>query len=211
MKNQIKKFGPNNVFVLTARPPSSATAIHEWLKTKGIKIPFKNITGLGNSSGDAKASWMLEKFSEGYNDMYFVDDALPNVEAVKHALSQLDIKSNVQQAKVKFSNSLDDGFNGILEDVSGIDSKKRYSRSKARKRGEGKGKFRIFVPPSHEDFVGLLYNFIGKGEQGNKHRNFFEKALIKPLNRAYQELNSAKQAIANDYRGLIQQFPDIAN
>ena len=209
MKNQIKKFGPNNVFVLTARPPSSATAIHEWLKTKGIKIPLKNITGLGDSTGEAKANWMLQKFSEGYNDMYFVDDALPNVEAVKHALDQLDIKSNVQQAKIKFSNSLDDNFNSILEDVSGIDSKKRYSRSKARKRGEGKGKFRIFVPPSHEDFVGLLYNFIGKGEQGNRHRDFFEKALIKPLNRAYQELNAAKQSIANDYRGLVQQFPEI--
>tara|TARA_R100001463_G_scaffold3381_2_gene13766 strand:+ start:13196 stop:19981 length:6786 start_codon:yes stop_codon:yes gene_type:complete len=209
MKNQIKKFGPNNVFVLTARPPSSATAIHEWLKTKGIKIPLKNITGLGNSTGEAKANWMLQKFSEGYNDMYFVDDALPNVEAVKNALDQLDIKSNVQQAKIKFSNSLDDNFNSILEDVSGIDSKKRYSKSKARKRGEGKGKFRIFVPPSHEDFVGLLYNFIGKGKQGNKHRDFFEKALIKPLNRAYQELNAAKQSIANDYRGLVQQFPDI--
>tara|TARA_R100001198_G_scaffold96012_1_gene84074 strand:+ start:8 stop:2161 length:2154 start_codon:yes stop_codon:yes gene_type:complete len=124
-------------------------------------------------------------------------------------LNQLDVKAPTQQDKLKFSNSLDDGFNGILEDVSGIDSKKRYSRSKARKRGEGKGRFRFFVPPSHEDFVGLLYNFIGKGEQGNKHRDFFEKALIKPLNRAYQELNAAKQSIANDYRGLVEQFPDI--
>ena len=44
MKNQIKKFGPQNVFVLTARPQNSDIAIHEWLKSKGVNIPFKNIT-----------------------------------------------------------------------------------------------------------------------------------------------------------------------
>jgi len=209
MRNQIKKFGPNNVFVLTARPPQSAEAIHAWLKSKDINIPLENITGLGNSTGEAKAVWMLEKFAEGYNDMYFVDDALPNVKAVKNVLDQLDIKSKVVQAKVKFSKSMDKDFNNILEDVTGIDSKKRFSDAKARKRGSGKGRFRFFVPPSHEDFVGLLYNFIGKGEKGNKHRDFFEKALIKPLNRAYRELNQAKQAIANDYRNLIKQMPDV--
>ena len=209
MRNQIKKFGVDNVFVLTARPPQSAEAIHGWLKSKGITIPLKNITGLGNSTGEAKALWMLEKFAEGYNDMYFVDDALSNVKAVKNVLNQLDIKSNVQQAKTKFSKTMNNDFNDILEDVTNIESKKRFSDAKARKRGEGKGRFRFFVPPSHEDFVGLLYNFIGKGEKGNKHRDFFEKALIQPLNKAYRQLNEAKQAIANDYRNLIKQMPDI--
>ena len=209
MKNQISKFGPENVFVLTARPPQSATAIHEWLKTKGINIPFENITGLGNSTGEAKAMWMLEKFAEGYNDMYFVDDALPNVKAVKNALEQLDIKSNVQQAKSKFSKTMNSEFNKILEDVTGIDAKKRFSAMKARKRGESKGRFRFFVPPSHEDFVGLLYNFMGKGRQGDKHREFFEKALVRPLNRAYREIDTAKQAIANDYRSLNKKFSNV--
>jgi len=211
MKNQIKKFGPENVFVLTARQQQADTAIHGWLKSQGINIPIENITGLGNSTGEAKALWMLNKFSEGYNDMYFVDDALPNVEAVKSALEQLDVKSNVQQARLKFSNSMSDDFNQVLEDVTGVDAKKRFSDVKARKRGASKGKFRYFIPPSHEDFVGLLYNFMGKGELGNKHRDFFEKALIKPLNRAYRELNAAKQAIANDYRLLRKSNPDIVN
>jgi len=209
MRNQIKKFGVDNVFVLTARPPQSAPAIQAWLESKGITIPLENITGLGNSTGEAKALWMLEKFAEGYNDMYFVDDALSNVKAVKNVLNQLDIKSKVQQAKTKFSKSMNNDFNDILEDVTGIQSKKRFSDAKARKRGQGKGRFRFFVPPSHEDFVGILYNFIGKGEKGNKHRDFFEKALIQPLNKAYRQLNEAKQAIANDYKNLIKQMPDI--
>tara|TARA_R100001163_G_scaffold15749_1_gene14230 strand:- start:370 stop:7512 length:7143 start_codon:yes stop_codon:yes gene_type:complete len=209
MRNQIKKFGPKNVFVLTARPPESATAIHGWLKSKGINIPQENITGLGNSTGEAKASWMLEKFTQGYNDMYFVDDALSNVKAVKKVLDQLDIKSKVVQARIKFSLDMDKTFNDILQQLTGIESIKKFSEAKGKKRGEGKGRFRLFVPPSHEDFVGLLYNFMGRGSQGNKHRDFFEKALVKPLNKAFRDLSMAKQSIANDYRNLIKQMPDI--
>ena len=202
-----KKFGPENMFVLTARPAAAQKPIFDFLKANGLNIPLKNITGLGNSTSEAKALWMADKVAEGYNDFYFADDALQNVQAVKNMLDQFDVKSKIQQAKVKFSKDMDGEFNNILEDVTGIESKKRYSQAKARKRGEGKGRFRFFVPPSHEDFAGLLYNFMGKGEKGNKHREFFEQALLKPLNRAYQELTAAKQAIATDYKNLIKQFP----
>ena len=203
------KFGPKNMFVLTARPPAAQKAIFDFLKANGLNIPVKNITGLGNSTAEAKALWIADKVGEGYNDFYFADDALQNVQAVKNTLDQFDVKSKVQQAKVKFSKSMNNDFNKILEEVTGIDAKKRFSDIKARKRGEKKGKFRLFIPPSHEDFVGLLYNFMGKGRRGDQHRNFFEQALVKPLNRAYREIDTAKQAIANDYKSLNKDFLDI--
>jgi hypothetical protein len=203
------KFGPENMFVLTARPPQAAQAIFDFLTANGLNIPLENITGLANSTSEAKALWIADKVGEGYNDFYFADDALQNVQAVKNMLDQFDVKSKVQQAKVKFSKGIGDQFNDILEDVTGIASEKRFSAMKARKRGASKGKFRFFIPPSHEDFVGLLYNFMGKGKQGNAHRDFFEQALIRPLNRAYRELNTARQSIANDYKNLNKQFPDV--
>ncbi len=203
------KFGPENMFVLTARPPQAQKAIFDFLKANGLNIPLENITGLGNSTSEAKALWIADKVGEGYNDFYFADDALQNVQAVKNMLDQFDVKSKVQQAKVKFSKDLNTEFNNVLRDVTGIASEKRFSNVKARKRGASKGKFRFFIPPSHEDFVGLLYNFIGKGKQGNAHRDFFEQALIRPLNRAYRELNTARQSIANDYKNLNKQFPDV--
>ena len=203
------KFGPENMFVLTARPPAAQKAIFDFLKANGLNIPLKNITGLGNSTAEAKALWVADKVGEGYNDFYFADDALQNVQAVKNMLDQFDVKSKVQQAKVKFSKSMNDNFNDILENVTGIEAKKRFSAVKARKRGASKGKFRFFIPPSHEDFVGLLYNFIGKGKEGNKHRDFFEESLIKPLLRADRELNTARQSIANDYRSLNKQFKNV--
>ena len=203
------KFGPENMFVLTARPPQSQKAIFDFLKANGLNIPLKNITGLGNSTAEAKALWVADKVAEGYNDFYFADDALQNVQAVKNMLDQFDVKSKVQQAKVNFSKGMDSNFNKILQDVTGIEFKKRFSDIKARKRGEKKGRFRFFVPPSHEDFVGLLYNFMGKGRKGDQHRDFFEKALVRPLNRAYREIDTAKQAIANDYKALNKQFGGV--
>ena len=203
------KFGPENMFVLTARPPAAQKAIFDFLKANGLNIPIKNITGLGNSTSEAKALWIADKVGEGYNDFYFADDALQNVQAVKNMLDQFDVKSKVQQAKVKFSKDMNTDFNNILEEVTGIEAKKRFSDIKARKRGKSKGKFRVFIPPSHEDFVGLLYNFMGKGKKGDQHRDFFEQALVRPLNRAYREIDTAKQAIANDYKELNKQFADV--
>ena len=204
-----KKFGPKNMFVLTARPPQAAKAIFDFLKANGLNIPLKNITGLANSTSEAKAMWVANKVGEGYNDFYFADDALQNVQAVKNMLDQFDVKSKVQQARIQFSRDLDTEFNGILEEVTGIEAFKRFDFIKARKRGANKGKFRFFIPPSHEDFIGLLYNFMGKGKRGNEHRDFFEQALVRPLNRAYREIGAAKQAVANDYKDLNKQLPDV--
>ena len=224
MRNQISKYGPSNVFVLTARQQESAQPIHEWLNGKGISIPIENITGLGKSEGSAKGQWMLQKFAEGYNDMYFVDDALPNVDAVREVLDELDIKSKVVQAKIKFSKSgpkkmseiisegeadLSSDLNTILEQTKGVDRKKVFSAAKARKRGKNKGKFKFFVPPSADDFAGLMYAFMGKGKQGEKHHQFFKENLFDPFSKGVRHLNRVKQTVANDMKELRKAMPEV--
>ena len=208
-KKLASKFGTDNMFILTARPAASAPAIQKFLKENGLNIPLKNITGLGNSTADAKALWVLDKAAEGYNDFYFADDAIQNVEAVKSMLDQIDVKSKVQQARVKFSVSQSKYFNSILEDISKIPGFEKFSEKVGEARGKGKGKFRVFIPPSHEDFIGLLYNFMGRGKKGNNHRKFFETTLIKPLNRAYRKMNEYKQVIANNYKKIKKSMPDV--
>jgi hypothetical protein len=209
MKNQIKKYGPENVFILTARAPQSEQAIHDWLASNGINIPRKNVTGLGNSTGQAKADWMLEKFAEGYNDMYFVDDALPNVEAVKNVLEQLDIKSKVVQAKIKFSRKAPLDLNVILEQTKGIPAEKRFSTQEARKVGIGKGRLKFFVPPSAEDFKGLVYSFLGRGREGDAHAAWFKKHLFDPFAKGIRQWNTYKQAMSDDYQVIKKQFKTV--
>jgi hypothetical protein len=91
--------GQRDMFVLTARPANSAPAIKEFLDGLGLNIPIENIVGLGDGKAQAKADWFTKKYSEGYNDFYFADDAPQNVKAVRTAMSQLDVKSKVQLAK----------------------------------------------------------------------------------------------------------------
>jgi len=111
-----RKFGNKDVYVLTARPANSANAIHEFLKGIGLDIPLANITGLASSDPQAKANWVVGKFAEGYNDFYFADDHVGNVNAVSTALSALDnVRSNVELAKAaKYSKKIRREYSAIL-------------------------------------------------------------------------------------------------
>lgn len=400
MKKMIGKFGPENFFILTARPADSAVPIHQFLASIGIDIPLENITGLGNSAAQAKADWITNKAAEGYNDFYFTDDHLPNVEAVKKALdipgvdskvqqalvkfsltskqdlkwniadsggityfnvnnkeysiiltntgnfgygdkdqrildnlikkynledeeanllgsyeggtlnlvfsdfdgdveitgagnafevfgtvingvldyvksnetegliftaaepsrkklynamaaiyanklgwnafyedgvyiiskypvremassfsgqpkqvkdvlNVVDVKSEIQQARAKFSKSLDKDFNQIIEDTKGTENYKVFSDVVARKRGAKKNKFDFYVPPSAADFELLLYNFMGKGTKGEEHREFFANALLKPYTNGNDLMDAARQSIKREYKKLNKAFPEI--
>ena len=209
MKKMIGKFGPDNFFILTARPADSAGPIHQFLKSIGIEIPLKNITGLGNSAAQAKADWMTAKAAEGYNDFYFADDAIQNVTAVKNALEVLDVKSKIQQARIKFSKTISPEFNKIIEENTGMENYKVFSDIVARRRGAKKNIFDIYVPPSAADFELLLYKFIGKGELGEQQKEFFNDALLKPYANGLDLMDAARQSIKNDYKALTDQFPDI--
>ena len=209
-KNRLDKFGPENMYILTARPAESATAIHGWLKSKGLEIPLENITGLGNSKGEAKAMWMLEKFSEGYNDMYFVDDALPNVKAVRDVLRQLDIKSDVQQALMFSKQNRGKEIHNILEYSTGVKAEKQFSKAEAEIRGKNVKRRTFFMPDSAADFELLIEPMLGKGKKGLENRKWFEENLIMPFERGINNLNKATQKTQNEYMDLRKKMKDTA-
>ena len=203
---RMKKYGPEDNFILTARPPESAPHIHMWLRMEGYEIPLKNIAALGNSTAAAKALWMLRKFEQGYNDFYFADDALANVKEVKNVLDQLDVKSKVQQA-IQFSKSgLSKNFNKIVEETTGLKAEYEISGTKAELLGRAKGARSIIVPGA-QDFMGLMQNFMGKGKKGEAHQKFFEDNLVKPFAKGTNDLNNVKQRVAEDFKALTKQFP----
>jgi len=209
MKKMIGKFGPENFFILTARPADAAVPIHEFLSSIGIDIPLENITGLGNSAAQAKADWMVGKAAEGYNDFYFSDDAIQNVKAVRDALNVLDVKSKIQQARLKFSRTMSQEFNNIIEANTGMENYKVFSDITARRRGANKNKFDFYVPPSAADFELLLYKFMGKGATGEAQKQFFEEALIIPYINGVDLMDAARQSIKRNYKELLKAFPDV--
>jgi hypothetical protein len=210
------KFGSGDIFVLTARPNSAGPAIKQFLDSIGINIPLKNITGLEDGSPQAKVDWILNKTAEGYNDFYFADDSLANVEGVRQVLDAVDVKNKVQQAIADKAKRLNIEFNKQIEDVTGKEDFKKYSDARARLEGKQKDKgiFKRFInqftiTPSADDFMGLMYAFMGKGKQGNKHAQFIKENLMDPYNKAEQELLSAKVTVANDFAALKDAFPTL--
>jgi len=198
--------GTEDVFVLTARAPQAAIAIKEFLDSQGLNIPLKNITGLGKSTGEAKANWMIDKAAEGYNDFYFADDAYQNVKAVKDVMSVIDVKSKTQQAKFSLSEDLNSDFNKILENKSGIGAEKVYSDAKAKTIGASKGKFKFFIPASAEDFVGLLYPTLAKGKLGDEQMAWYKERLLNPFARAAENLSRDRVNLMSDFKALKKEL-----
>jgi hypothetical protein len=196
--------GNEDLFVLTARAPKAQQAIYEFLKSQSVEFKKQNIVGLGNSTGEAKAQWLVGKAAEGYNDFYFAvaDDAVANVSAVKKAMSVLDVKSKIQQARPKFSKSLSEDFNKIIEETKGIGAEKTYSEARAKQIGASKGKGKFWIPYSAEDMLGLIYPLIGKGKVGDAQMKFFKENLFNPFSKAMDSLAAARVQLMADFEAL---------
>jgi len=99
--------------------------------------------------------------------------------------------------------SMNTAINKMLERKKGILATEIISKTTATLAGAKKGKYNIIVPPSAEDFEGLIYNFIGSKEQGNKDKEFFNEKLFRPLARANFNLNAERQVVKRNYKSLL--------
>jgi hypothetical protein len=130
---------------------------------------------------------------------------VPNSE-VLNRMSELD--ADAKQTNKEFYDSVDlnKEFNDILEVKTGIASEKRYKRVKAEVVGANKGRFQFFIPPSAEDFTGLLYSTLAKGKLGDAQMAWYKKNLLDPYGKAMNELSSARIAMMNDYKQLKKEL-----
>ena len=86
--DQALERGDSDVVILTARHPKSEKAVREVLRKRyGYKADRIKFKGVGHSSGAAKANYLVNSVAKhGYEGVFFADDAIQNVEAVKDAL-----------------------------------------------------------------------------------------------------------------------------
>jgi len=114
----------------------------------------------------------------------------------------IDKFNNKQESNFTNSLSLDKDFNDIIENKTGIASEKTYSKVKAEVVGSSKGKFDWFIPPSAEDFVGLLYKTLGKGKIGDSQMAWYKAHLLNPFSRAMDNISRSRVALGNDFKAL---------
>ena len=67
----------------------------------------------------------------------------------------------------------------------------------------------LTITPSAEDFMGLMYDVMGSGKQGNRHAKWIRDNLINPYNKAEQSILSAKVTAGNDFAALKKAFPSL--
>jgi hypothetical protein len=212
------KYGAKDIYIVTARPKASQEAIKLWADSIGLNIPIENIITLEDGSPQAKADWLLKKAEQGYNDFYFADDSALNVQVVKDILSQIDVKSKVQQAVSDKATDIDSEMNNLIEDATGMDANMEVSDVEARLEGKKRDKgflkriLRQFqITASADDFLGLAYRLFGFAEKGTKQQQWFIENFVKPYNKAEQALISAKIAVMHDFAALKAALPKLKN
>jgi len=99
LKRIIGKNGGDGVYILTARPQAVEKHVQQYLKDIGInqRIP---VVGLQSNDPKSKSDWVEKKIdSEGYDDVYFADDSIKNVNQMKSMLRRKDVRWRVQHIK----------------------------------------------------------------------------------------------------------------
>ena len=117
-------------------------------------------------------------------------------------METLDNENTAQESKFSRSLNLSKDFNDIIENKTGIASDKAYARVKAEVVGANKGKWKFFIPPSAEDFVGLLYATLGKGTIGDAQMAWYKAHLLNPFASAMNNLANDRATLMQDFRAL---------
>ena len=98
--------------------------------------------------------------------------------------------------------NLDKEFNDLLQDTEGLRSETRFSPVKGQVMGADKGRFKFFLPPSAEDFLGLLYTTLGKNKVGDSQLSWYKNNLLDPYSKGLNNLNVAKLNLMNQFNTL---------
>ena len=98
--------------------------------------------------------------------------------------------SNIKYSKVE---DLEKEMNLMIERKKDIGAETTFSEPQARRLGKRAERIRLFVPNTAEDLLGLTYQFLGKGKQGDADMKFFKDNLFDPLTAANIEFESAQQ------------------
>ena len=100
--------------------------------------------------------------------------------------------------------SMNSTFNNMIERKKGILATETISKATAKLAGQKEGRFKLFVPPTADDLLGLIYNFLGTGKQGDADMQFFNEKLFRPLARANFQLNAERQAIKQRWQEVVK-------
>ena len=99
--------------------------------------------------------------------------------------------------EIQKEENLSKEVNEILEETKGVAADEVISEASSKIKGKKAERIRLFVPFTAEDFLGLLYQFAGKGKTGDRHLAWIKKNLTDPLSKGLIAFDTANKK-AND-------------
>lgn len=105
--------------------------------------------------------------------------------------------------------TLDKAFNDILEEKTGIASDKIYSKERARVAGRKNKKMSFYIPPSAEDFTGLMYKVLSKGKLGDAQMAWIKKHILNPYAKAMDQIASERVELFERFRALKKEISTV--
>ena len=166
------------------------------LESLGIEVPvldgkIKIKVRLKSNTGDRKTytptlepEFDRNVFREG---AVFLDPKVKSIKIIKPTYEKLNKE-----------------FNEIIENKTSIAASKTYDEAKARLVGDRKTKFRFFIPPSADDFMGLLYYTLGKGKVGDAQLKWYNENLISPFAQAMEAVSRDRNETAKRFKTIIK-------
>ena len=97
LKRMASSDSGRTVYILTAR--AAYKPVYDFIRTLGIRNI--EVVALGDNNPEKKADWVEQKVKdEEYDDIFFVDDSLKNVDAVRRRLKLYpNVKQKIQHIK----------------------------------------------------------------------------------------------------------------
>jgi hypothetical protein len=100
-------------------------------------------------------------------------------------------------------------LNLIIQDRTGIPTYKEFGAAKGKLKGKGKRTWNL-LPPSSQDFMGLLYPTLSNGKKGDAQLNYYKKTLAEPYADGEKMVEKQTARISNEYNELNKTYKNIS-
>jgi len=158
-------------------------------------------------------NWQVAPKMEEVSKVPNSDISLENTKDIKVIEQNLNKNKGFLSRAAKIDKTgkttLDKAFNDILEEKTGIASDKVYSKERARVAGKKNKKMSFYIPPSAEDFTGLMYKLLSKGKLGNAQMAWIKKHILNPYAKAMDQIASERVELFERFRALKKEISAV--
>ena len=156
--------------------------LNTFLRTGSLN---NNLIMTGEYKGFTQAEALYDKL--GTKGLQSALDKVPEHRRQVSWNEMNDALQKLKEQQTKASLDISAEFNKIIKETTGVSEE--ISGVRAKQEAGIKGKYKLFVSASADDFVGLMNYNAGKGKQGEAHQKWFKENLYDPYAEAYRGIN----------------------